>query len=224
MTETPTPPPELPVRIDPAHWIGTLDGIASDETLRRWCRQPRFQHRLAERLQRRHDLPAQAELPPRDPIDQALCLLDEDALTACTRAAGIIFHAGALVREIRAPRVAAVKQRFGTDLYALALAKREHGQTGDSDLGDLDAFEAEVEQDGRRCLLAWADAQPATLRAWLRLGWFGRLERDAGAEANAGAVEIARLAAADRLASGTEDAAQDQPDEPAAPSRGSEQP
>ncbi|MDH4571779.1 hypothetical protein [Salinicola acroporae] len=220
---TATPLPELPVRIDPAHWIGTLDGIASDETLHRWCRQPRFQHRLAERLRRRHDLPIQAELPPRDPIDQTLCLLDGEALTACTRAAGIIFHASALVREIRAPRVAAVRQRFGAELYALALAKREHGQTEESDLGDLDAFEARVERDGRSCLLAWADAQPAALRAWLRLGWYGRLERD-DAEANDGAVAIARLAAAERLGAETAAAAEDQPAGPAAPDLGGDRP
>lgn len=220
---TAAPSPELPVRIDPAHWIGTLDGIASDETLHRWCRQPRFQYRLVERLRRRHDLPAQAELPPRDPIDQTLCLLDGESLTHCARAAGIIFHAGALVREIRAPRVAAVKQRFGAELYALALAKREHGQTEESEVRDLDAFEAEVERDGRRCLLAWADAQPAALRAWLQLGWYGRLARD-DAEANDGAMEIARLAAAERLAAETAAAAQNQPQPAgsAAPDRGGE--
>lgn len=185
-----------PVRIARDHWIACLDGIAGDETLRSWCAQPRFRRRLLARLQHRHGLVAMADLPRLDDVDRVLCQLDDNGFIACARAAGAIVHANAFVREIHAPRVAALKQRFGADLYALALAHRDRA-TAEFHAGeDLDALETAIERDGRRCLQQWWQAQPAPLRAWLRLGWAGRLESSETLAANADAVDVARLAAA----------------------------
>lgn len=208
-------PVALPVRIDPSHWIECLDGMANEATLQRWAAQPRFRQRLIERLRRRHALADLDELPPRDPTDSALCELDADTLALAIRAAGVIVHANAVTREIQAPRVAALRQRLGSDLYALALAhgdiERDSLPHIDAAVGDdLDAFDTRIEQEGQRCLLAWAQRQPAPLKAWLQLGWLGRLRADVpppaatepgngdaldDADARDEAGEIARLAA-----------------------------
>lgn len=186
---------EPPVRIALDHWVDCLDGIAADAMLRRWCTQPRFRQRLLARLQRRHQLASIAEQPLTDAADQVLCQLDSDDFTACARAAGVIIHAHAFVREIHAPRVAALKQRFGAELYSLALTHRDHGSAEACAEDDLDALEAAVEHDGRRCLERWWQAQTVALRAWLRLGWAGQFEEPETIAADIAAVDIARLAA-----------------------------
>ena len=185
---------EPPVRVALDHWVESLDGIASDAMLRLLCTQPRFRQRLLARLQRRHQLLTIAE-PLTDAADQALCQLDSDDVTACARAAGVIMHAHAFVREIHAPRVAALKQRFGAKLYSLALTYRDHGSAESCAEDDLDALEAAVEHDGRRCLERWWQAQTMELRAWLRLGWAGQFEEPETTITDAAAVDIARLAA-----------------------------
>lgn len=186
---------EPPVRVALDHWFDCLDGIAADAMLRRWCTQPRFRQRLLARLQRRHQLTSIAEQPLMDAADQALCQLDSDDFTACARAAGVIIHANAFVREIHAPRVAALKQCFGSELYSLALTHRDHASTEACAEDDLDALEAAVEHDGRRCLERWWQAQTVALRAWLRLGWAGQFEEPETIAADTAAVDIARLAA-----------------------------
>ncbi|MCD1588468.1 hypothetical protein E0L35_15020 [Halomonas sp. ATBC28] len=186
---------EPPVRVALDHWVDCLDGIAADAMLRRWCTQPRFRQRLLARLQRRHQLTSIAEQPLMDAADQALCQLDSDDFTACARAAGVIIHANAFVREIHAPRVAALKQCFGAELYSLALTHRDHASTEACAEDDLDALEAAVEHDGRRCLERWWQAQTVALRAWLRLGWAGQFEEPETIAADTAAVDIARLAA-----------------------------
>ncbi|OLO05850.1 hypothetical protein [Salinicola socius] len=192
-----SPAAPLPVNIDPAVWIESLDGMATEATLYRWVSQPRFQHRLRERLRYRHDLAPIDLLPGQDAADRTLCQLDADTLPACIRTAGVIAHANAVAQEIHAPRVAALKRLLGDDLYALTLAHRTHSHVGEKVGDDIEAFEARLERDGRRCLRAWGDSQPAELRAWLRLSWLGQLADD-GADADAAddAVEIARMAAA----------------------------
>lgn len=186
---------EPPVRVALDHWVDCLDGIAADAMLRRWCTQPRFRQRLLARLQRRHQLASIAEQPLTDAADQVLCQLDSDDFTACARAAGVIIHANAFVREIHAPRVAALKQRFGAELYSLALTHRDHASTEACAEDELDTLEAAVEHDGRRCLEQWWQAQTVELRAWLRLGWAGQFEEPETTITDAAAVDIARLAA-----------------------------
>lgn len=186
---------EPPVRVALDHWVDCLDGIAADAMLRRWCTQPRFRQRLLARLQRRHQLASIAEQPLTDAADQALCQLDNDDFTACARAAGVIIHANAFVREIHAPRVAALKQRFGAELYSLALTYRDRGGAEFCAEDDLNALEAAVEHDGRRCLERWWQAQTVELRAWLRLGWAGQFEEPETIAADTADVDIARLAA-----------------------------
>lgn len=190
---------EPPVRVALDHWVACLDGIASDATLRRWCAQPRFRQRLLIRLQRRHQLASIAEPSQTNAADQALRQLDSDDFTACARAAGVIIHANAFVREIHAPRVAALKQLFGAELYSLALSHRGRASAEARVEDDLDALEVAVEHDGRRCLEQWWQAQPVELRAWLRLSWAGQFEVPETITADDAAVDIARLAATHSL-------------------------
>lgn len=189
---------EPPVWVTLEHWVACLDGIASDATLRRWCSQPRFRQRLLARLQRRHQLVPIAQQPP-DAVGQALRQMDGDDFAACARAAGVIIHANVFVREIHAPRVAALKQRFGTELYSLALTHHAHASIEARVEDDLDALEAVVEHDGRRCLARWWQAQPAELRAWLRLGWAEQFEVPEIISVDSAAIDIVRLAAAHSL-------------------------
>ncbi|WP_106419123.1 hypothetical protein [Salinicola tamaricis] len=180
MTPAPTPAPPLPpdetlpVTLGERHWLDCLDAIADDDQLRPWLAQARFRQRLIARLRARHRLPAAAELPPLAPADRRLSRLDATALATCARAAGVIVHADAFASAIEAPRVSALRARFGDALHRLALQQRNQPRPEPQSApsaGDLETLAAAVERDGWRCIGAWYHAQPRGWQAWLALAW-----------------------------------------------------
>ncbi|KFF48647.1 hypothetical protein GY26_12900, partial [Gammaproteobacteria bacterium MFB021] len=180
MTPAPTPTPPLapdatlPVTLGERHWLDCLDAIADADQLRPWLGQARFRQRLIARLRARHRLPAAAELPPLAAPDRGLCRLDATALAACARAAGVIVHADVFARAIEAPRVSALRTRFGEALHRLALEQRDQPRPEPHTVApanDLEALAAAVERDGWRCIGAWYHAQPRGWQAWLALAW-----------------------------------------------------
>lgn len=146
-----------------------LGDVADDATLDALAGHPRFQGRLTQRLAQRHGLalPGTLSAPPEE--DALLLALPAEAGATLAHHCGVICHALDFVREIRAPRVVALKQRFGESAFAAALANRELAVAGTS-CDDIDALEREVHRDGAACLAAWLAGQPAELAAWLRLG------------------------------------------------------
>lgn len=151
-----------------------LDGVADDEaTLTAVAYHPRFQQRLTERLMQRHGLTAPAALPPLAEEDQVILQLAPEHAGELVHYCGMICHATTFVREIRAPRVVALKQHFGTAAFLTALAHHQLAlpyppQTVDDAL--TDTFANTLHQDGLACVASWLAQQSDEMGAWLRLG------------------------------------------------------
>lgn len=163
-----------PARHVARRWLRACMGdLADDATLDALVRQPRFQGRLTQQLVDCHALPPPGTLSAPPVAEDALLLvLPANASAALVRYCGAIYHARDFVREIRAPRVVALKQRFGDAVFAAALANRALAVAG-TPCDDIDTLERDVQRDGTACLLAWLNEQPAALAAWLRLGLAG---------------------------------------------------
>lgn len=186
----------LPVICNRHDWLDSLDGLASETYLDEWSQQPRFRARLVERLRLRHNLASPASLPSLPPSDLQLSQLAPDTIGACRRAAGVIAHANAFIREIQAARVLSLRSRFGDDLHALALRHRgrPHPDTVEMvSTEDLDLLEAAIDRDGHYCLNQWWQYQPPAWQDWLQLGWAWDMTLD-DRPVDVAAVEIARLA------------------------------
>lgn len=156
------------------HWIAdSLEDTADETDLAVIARHPRFQQRLTERLVMRHHLTSPSALPVPAEEDFVIFQLAPDSGRDLARFCGMICHAITFVREIRAPRVVALKQRFGTTAFLTALANRalalSSSTHADADALD-DGFADTVHQDGLVCVACWLAQQPSELRAWLRLG------------------------------------------------------
>lgn len=191
---------EEPVRCIARPWLhDCLGEIADDTTLEALVRQPRFQRRLAQRLIDRHGLMPPEALPVPTEEDARLLALPAQAGATLAHYCGVIWHATAFVREIRAPRVVALKQRFGDGGFAAALDNRElavaaaHGE-------DIETLAREVRRDGQACVSAWLSLQSPELAAWLRLGLAGILPeqgaQDVSPEIRRQGPRIVRRAAA----------------------------
>ncbi|UYG04684.1 hypothetical protein OCT51_04755 [Halomonas sp. LR3S48] len=160
---------EAPARCVARPWLqDCLGGIAGDALLESLMLHPRFQRRLAQRLIDRHGLMPPESLPAPTEEDARLLALPARAGASLVHYCGVICHAAAFVREIRAPRVVALKQRFGDAAFAAALANRELAVAAASD--DIEILAREVKRDGQACVSAWLSLQPPELAAWLRLG------------------------------------------------------
>ncbi|MDX5376845.1 MAG: hypothetical protein LPK08_04890 [Halomonas sp.] len=191
---------EAPARGVAFSWLqDCLGEIADDATLEALAHHPRFQRRLAQRLVDRHGLTPPEALPAPTEEDARLLALPAWAGTTLNLYCGVICHATAFVREIRAPRVMALKQRFGDAAFAAALANRELAVTTASD-DDIELLAQAVKRDGQACVLAWLSQQPPELATWLRLGVASGLPEeevpDATAEVRRQGPRIVRCAAA----------------------------
>ncbi|WP_104202792.1 hypothetical protein [Billgrantia saliphila] len=174
---------ESPARCMARPWLqDCLGGIADDAILEALMRHPRFQRRLAQRLIDRHGLTPPEALPVPTEEDARLLALPARAGATLAHYCGVIWHATAFVREIRAPRVVALKQRFGDAAFAAALANRELAvATAAAD--DIETLAREVRRGGEACVSAWLSLQPPELAAWLRLGLAAGLPEEEALEA-----------------------------------------
>ncbi|MGR2737927.1 hypothetical protein ACUY1T_05705 [Billgrantia sp. Q4P2] len=172
----------------PTHYIARsrlddcLGGVADEATLEDFVGHPRFQRRLVHRLVDRHGLVPPEALPPPTQEDAPLLTLPPHAGATLVRYCGAICHAMAFVREIRAPRVVALQQRFGESAYAAAVANRELAVANASS-DDIEALEREVRRDGEACVLAWLALLTSEWVAWLRLGLADGLPQAAAPDA-----------------------------------------
>ncbi|MCE8020377.1 hypothetical protein HOP51_09705 [Halomonas sp. MCCC 1A11036] len=172
----------------PTHYIARpwlddcLGGVADGATLEDVVGHPRFQRRLAHRLVERHGLVPPEALPTPAQEDAPWLTLPPHAGATLVRYCGAICHAMAFVREIRAPRVVALQQRFGESAYAAAVANRELAVASASS-EDIETLEREVWRDGEACVLAWLALLTSEWVAWLRLGLADGLPQAAAADA-----------------------------------------
>lgn len=140
-------------------------------TLDAMLAQPRLQERLTRMLEQRFALQPLEALQPPQGEDVPIATLDTAQSKRLARRCGVVFWAEALVREIRAPAVRALRERFGDALLELALA--EQGLACPLAPGELaaslDELDTAVERDGQACVNAWLAEQPRALAAWYRL-------------------------------------------------------
>lgn len=185
----------LPAAIaHPAHVAALFDGAIGEDVAARLALHPRFAARLSALLARRLALPdADA---PADAGDRALALTPADRLLAIARQAGAVRWAGAVAQEVRAERVAALKQAIGEDAYTAALAHRRDAVEAEAP-AEPEALAAAIEQDGLACLSAWLATQSDGVAARVRLRLPKNVELPALDEAlrEAGPRILRRLAA-----------------------------
>ena len=161
-----------PARSVALRWLcSMLDDVADEASQTALAQHPRFEQRLIERLVAQHNLTPPAALPVPAEEDIALFRLPPDAGGDLVRHCGMICHAPLFVREIRAPRVVALKERFGEAPFLAALANRDLAivDTANAHVDD-DALAHAVQRDGLACFAVWLSRQPTELTNWLRLG------------------------------------------------------
>ncbi|MFC3282198.1 hypothetical protein [Litchfieldella rifensis] len=189
----------VPTRCIALRWLcDCLGDVADEATQQSLACHPRFRQRLAQRLIQQHGLTSPDALPIPGEDDLPLFLLSPNAGDILVKYSGMICHAMAFVREIRAPRVIELKQRFGESSFVTALANRDLA-IHQGPYTDDDALEYAVLRDGVACLAIWLAQQPAELAAWLRLGLASdpRLaDADISPEVREHGVAIIRRAAA----------------------------
>lgn len=161
---------DAPTRCIALRWLcDCLGDVADGATQQSLARHPRFRQRLVQRLIQQHGLMSPDRLPIPVGDDQLLFLLPPDASDILVQYGGMICHAMAFVREIRAPRVIELKERFGESAFVTALANRDLA-LHQGPYTDDDALEYAVLRDGVACLAVWLEQKPTELSAWLRLG------------------------------------------------------
>jgi len=140
-------------------------------TLAAMLAQPRLQERLTRMLEQRFALQPLEALQPPQGEDVPIATLDIAQSKRLARRCGVVFWAEALVREIRAPAVRALRERFGDALLELALAEQALAcPLAPGELpASLDELDTAVERDGQACVNAWLAEQPRALAAWYRL-------------------------------------------------------
>ena len=140
-------------------------------TLDAMLAQPRLRERLTRMLEQRFGLQPLDAIEPPQAADVPVATLGAPHLSELARRCGVVFWAHAFVREIRAPAVRALRERFGDALFDLALA--EHTLACPVAAHEmpttLDTLAAAVARDGQACVNAWLAEQPRALAAWYRL-------------------------------------------------------
>lgn len=100
--------------------------------------------------------------------DQKVALLPAARMADVIRRAGVVYRANAIANVVRAEEVRWLRDRLGEALHAFALANRGlSGPAGKLDL--VDEADAQMREDGARCLGAWCQSQPAALGQRVRL-------------------------------------------------------
>jgi hypothetical protein len=100
--------------------------------------------------------------------DQRIALLAAGKTRDLVRRAGAIYWANTIANAIRADEVRPLRSRLGDELYAFAVANRHLSErSGRLDLAD--ATDAQIDEDGWRCLGGWCESQHKAVSERVRL-------------------------------------------------------
>lgn len=157
----------------PVHIAALFDGAIDEVAAGRLGRHPRFASRLSALLKRKFSLGDPER--PSEAADRTIALMPEDRLSGIARRAGAVYWAGAVAQEVRAERVAALKEAIGEDAYTAALAHRGEAVATEAP-PDPQRLAELIEQDGRRCLSAWLAIQSDSVAARVRLRFADEFE------------------------------------------------
>ena len=153
------------------HRLAAVLGVPGNETAAAvLARSPRFNNRLTALLVDHHDLVNPGAMAEPGEADAVVLSLGPDQTESLIRLCGAIHSASVFASEIRGPRVAELKSRFGEHLFATALAHRVLAYDATPESVDMDTLEERIEREGAACVEGWLSSQPPALVAWLRLG------------------------------------------------------
>lgn len=144
-----------PVRISEGHLQNLLD-------------LPRFHSRLTQLIKDHHDLPDISKLETPSESDLAVMLFPLASIHQLIQACGAVYWANAFSTVVVSGQVNELRNRFGAELYQLALGNRSLAVALKAP-ETLDELEEAVEADGWLCLASWLAEQQPDIRAWSQL-------------------------------------------------------
>jgi len=154
--------------VDRQHLSGCFPQEVAAERVQILAAEPRFQSRLLAVLMAHFELQPLDQTPQPDEEDLPVLLIPPDIFKRLPRLCGAIWHAVPLSQEIRSTFVNQLRDRLGSEVFALALANRQWAGAADL-LRQPDELVAAIDHDGALCVAAWLQTQPSSLRDWLRL-------------------------------------------------------
>lgn len=101
-------------------------------------------------------------------LDQNVALLPVGRIGDVVRRAGVVYWANAIANVVRAGEVRWLRDQFGETLCTFALANRNLAGPPRK-LEPADGADAQIAEDGIRCLGAWCQAQPEAVGGRVRL-------------------------------------------------------
>jgi hypothetical protein len=154
--------------IDPTRLAPCFDDRIGVRLCERLRDAGRLQGRLSSLITDFYGLDAPFGPETVDPADQKVALLPAARTGDLVRRAGVVYWANAIANVVRAEEVRELRARLGETLYSFALANRNlSGPAVKLDLDD-DA-DAQITEDGFRCLGAWCLSQPMAIGERVRL-------------------------------------------------------
>jgi hypothetical protein len=152
----------------PRRIVQAFNGLIGEEIASKLLAEERFADRLTVLLADRSGLSDDFGDETPTPAAERLVMLSGSEIEALVRRIGAVYWARAIVGQIRASAVVAVKQVLGEDAHAAALAHRDLAASG-CKLPGLEELGGAVTSAGLRCLAAWCARQPAGIATRARL-------------------------------------------------------
>jgi hypothetical protein len=101
-------------------------------------------------------------------LDQSVALLPAARIGDLVRRAGAVYWASAIANMVRAEEVRWLRDKLGETLCTFALANRQLSGPPRK-LEPVDGADAQIAEDGMRCLGAWCQSQPEAVGGRVRL-------------------------------------------------------
>jgi len=148
--------------------VDAFGGLIAQEVASKLRQEERFRARLSALLAEGHIWSDDfGEGAPSGPVRRLVLLSGAHAETLVRRC-GAVYWARALLGQIEAGTVAAIRQALGDEAYAAAIAHRDLAGP-DVNLPPPSQLDAAVMVAGTRCLAAWCDRQPDGIAQRVRL-------------------------------------------------------
>jgi hypothetical protein len=154
--------------VHPARLAACFDGRITVRLCGRLLSASRLEDKLSLIINKFYALPTPVAQDAVSPSDQKIALVPMGRISDLIRRAGAIYWANAIANALRAEEVRWLRDRLGVVPYTLALANR-HLSRASGTLELTDEAEAQIEEDGVRCLAAWCRMQPAAVRGRILL-------------------------------------------------------
>jgi hypothetical protein len=148
--------------------VHAFGGEIGEDIALRLCNEFRFRDRLSALLAQTYALSNDFGDDVSTNVVSQLVLASGSRVEDLTRQFGAIYWARAIIGQIEAGSVVALKQKLGDDAYAAALAHRDLAES-ESELPSNDRIAEAVLCAGLHCLAAWCSQQSLGISQRVRL-------------------------------------------------------